>query len=245
VTDGGPDWIRDALRQTRAEVVLFLRTVRDFSLHPWRFGREWTNGQRHPLNPLGFLATAFAVMGPTRAAFIALVGTGTEERTSMWLDALGALLPFAYYLLLGALEHLVLRVFGSRQPLRDSLAMALYAGGGPASAITLLMLLVGLVLHLSGQPVFIHGGSHGPIVWVVLPLVTLSFTAFCYTLASSLAGAHPQTRWWHILIANLFALTVSALLFGFLNPPGTYGLHLALRPLHDATGWHINFGLQD
>ena len=47
------------------------------------------------------------------------------------------------------------------------------------------------------------------------------------------------------LIANTVALTLSGVLFGWLHPPGKYGLHMVLRPYRDAAGWHFNGGLQD
>ncbi|HEX6836271.1 MAG TPA: hypothetical protein VF334_06835, partial [Polyangia bacterium] len=130
--DEAPDWVKDGIRQFVDEVRLFLRTVADFTVRPFRFAREWSSGQRHALNPLGFLATAFAVAGPANALFARAVRL-PDEPSSLVHDALAALTPFVYYLLLGALEHGVLRAFGSKRPLRDSCAMALYAGGGPAT----------------------------------------------------------------------------------------------------------------
>src|SRR5512142_1408842 len=99
-----PDWVKDGIRQFVDEVRLFLRTAADFTLRPFRFAREWSAGQRRALNPLGFLATAFAVAGPANAIFARLVRL-PDEPSSLVRDALAALTPFVYYLFLGALEH--------------------------------------------------------------------------------------------------------------------------------------------
>src|SRR5579863_1708598 len=126
--DDSPDWVRDAARQFVHEVGEFLRAAVAVTVHPARFAEAWVSGRRRALNPLGFLATAFAIIGPTTALL------KHDEQSSPWLEALGALLPFAYYLVFGALQHGVLRVFGSRRRLRESCAMALYAAGGPGLA---------------------------------------------------------------------------------------------------------------
>src|SRR5580765_7984197 len=84
-----PDWVRDGMRQLVGEVRLFLRTAIDFTTSPFRFAREWSTGERHALNPLGFLATAFAVAGPANALFVHLV-RADEQSSSLVRDALAA-----------------------------------------------------------------------------------------------------------------------------------------------------------
>jgi hypothetical protein len=147
--------------------------------------------------------------------------------------ALGAILPFGYYLLVGALQHFVLRLFGSRRPLRDSCAMALYAGGGPASAARILMGICAVVAV----------AEHG--AWIVMVGAVLSFSLFFYTLSAALGGLHftYRIRWWHILIANLVAMFLSGLLFGALHPPGSYGLHLVISVGGVGRDW--SFGVSD
>lgn len=229
--DAGPDWVREALRQFGDEVRLFARTAIDFTLHPTQFALEWSSGARHALNPLGFLATSLAVVAPANAVAAWLLHQGDDASTP-WRAALGALLPFAYYLFLGAAHHYVLRLFGSRRPLRDSCAMALYAGGGPAAAAGLLVVASALVYHaLSGRTTV--DGLHTRGAWILIASATLSFSLFMGTLATSLGGLHRRfgIRRWHMIVASVVALVASGLAFGMLRPPGSYGLHFVL-------GWH-------
>ena len=173
--DDCPDWIREAIAQTRHELALFLRTAADFALHPSRSGRLWTRpGVRH-LNPIGFAATSFAMVG-------AVVTTSTqlfhwnESSSTVTRELLAWLLPFAYFLLLGMIQHLFLRLFRSSRPLRDSCAMALYAGGGVAMLAQLLAVLVFGTLKRLGRPL-----SYG------LDALSWSWTARFITLFASLS----------------------------------------------------------
>ena len=238
--EGGPDWVREALRQARDEVRSFLRTAWEFSVRPVTFARQWLSGERHALNPLGFLATAFAVV--TAVDALALhVTHGSEEQASLTTQALASLLPFAYYLLLGVLQHGVLRLFGSRRPLRDSCAMALYAGGGPATAVHILMRLIGVARELTGAGTSSLGHA------LVVAGVVGSFTLFCTNMGFALGALHHAfgIRFHHVVLANVVALVVSGLAFGLFDPPGHYGLHFVLQPGHDKAGWHVRSDLED
>lgn len=240
-----PDWVKDGIRQFVDEVRLFLRTAADFTARPFRFAREWSAGQRRALNPLGFLATAFAVAGPANAIFARLVRL-PDEPSSLMRDALGALTPFVYYLLLGALEHGVLRAFGSKRPLRDSCAMALYAGGGPATLAHLFVLGSAYFLWRSSGALVVKD-VHQPFALFVMIGAGLSFTLFVTTLSAAQAGLHSRDgiRSRHIFAANGVALVVSGLLFAVLNPPGAFGLHFICGPAHGASGWHFTCALGD
>jgi hypothetical protein len=240
-----PDWVKDGIRQFVDEVRLFLRTAADFTVRPFRFAREWSAGQRHALNPLGFLATAFAVAGPANALFARAVRV-PDEPSSLVHDALAALTPFVYYLLFGALEHGVLRLFGSKRPLRDSCAMALYAGGGPAMLAHLFVLGSAYFVWRSSGMLVIKD-VHQPFALFIMVGAGLSFTLFVTTLSAAQAGLHSRDRIGrsHIFVANVVALLVSGFLFAALNPPGAFGLHFVLGPAHDASGWHFVWGLRD
>lgn len=224
---------------------LFLRTAYDFTTRPMRFAVEWSSGQRHALNPLGFLATAFAVAGPANVLFAHLV-RASDQSSSLMREALGALAPFAYYLALGALQHGVLRLFGSRRRLSDSCAMALYAGGGPATIAHLVTLALAYLLwRASGTLNAVDFHSR----WAVGVMVGafLSFGLFMTTLSSAQAGLHLRDgiRSRHIAMANAIALLVTGFLFALLQPPGSFGLHVVLGPMHEASGWHFRWGLFD
>jgi hypothetical protein len=243
VSGDGPDWAREAAAQIRTEVAAFMRTAVDFTRAPHRFAREWLGGQRRALNPLGFLATAFGFVGPLRVTMTRIIG-GDDGSGSLLGDVLGALLPFAYYVVLGALQHGVLRAFGSRQPLRHSCAMALYAGGGPASAVTVITIALVAVLYP-----FSHAGrfDRGPIAVALAVALTAAFSVFLITLSAAQAGIHGRDgiRGWHIMLANIVAVAASRLVMGVLDPPGHYGLHFQWGPHHSDGRWHWTANLTD
>ena len=192
-----PDWVKDGIRRFLDEVRSFLRTARDVTVRPFRFANEWSTGQRQALNPLGFLATAFAVAGPANALFARAVRL-PDEPSSLVRDALGALTPFAYYLVFGALQHGVLRLCGSKRPLRDSCAMALYAGGGPAMLAHLITLVtVYFVWRTTGT--LMVKSVHQPHALVVMISAGLSFGLFMTTLSTAQAVFGPSrgASGWH------------------------------------------------
>jgi hypothetical protein len=238
-----PDWIRDAYRQFVGELRLFLRTAVDVTREPVRFAGDWVHGRRHALNPLGFLATAFAILGPAMALLKRYTQFGGDAPPSLWLEALGALLPFGHYLLLGALQHLFYRLGGSRRPLRDSLAMALYAAGGAGGIAQLFVMALLLVTY---RAFGILNMLDLPAPWKVpfLLLVLVPYALLYVVLGAAIAGVHRRPGWpaWQALAANLFALAVTACLFAVAHPPGSYGLHLICGPrFHDGT-WSLSLG---
>lgn len=249
--DGGPDWVRDGVRQFADELRAFVRTAVVFTLHPLRFGRGWVapagapegrGGDGHALNPLGFLATALAILGGAKTLFNALVSDdkSPEAPESLAHAIAAALLPFVYYVLVGLGAHLLLRSLGSRRRWRDSCAMALYAGGGPALMAELLALTLAWIdFRVTGKIDTRHGLSGAILTFSILG----AFIVYCITLATSLAGLH-GVRAWKSIVALLTALLASALIFGAVHPPGHYGLHpvfvVSLR-----RGANFDFSLSD
>ena len=238
---GGPDWVRDGLRQFAAEVRLFAETAWEFTIHPSRFAMEWGAGKRHALNPLGFLATAFGIIAPFEA-LLAHVLHHQDDDSSLWRAALAAVLPFGYFLLVGTLQHGVLRLFGTRRPLRDTWAMALYAGGGPATVARIAIGFIAIAAYERTGSVMIQSVR---TVTGALLLVSafLSFSLFYFTLSAALGGLHyiHRIRWWHIFVANVVAIVGSGLFFGLLHPPGSYGLHMVISPARGGHDW--TFGI--
>jgi len=236
---GGPDWVREGMRQFVGEVRLFASTAFDFTLHPTRFAKEWATGARHALNPLGFLATAFAIVAPCEALF-AHVMHHDEHDSTLMSAALGAILPFGYFLLVGALQHGVLRIFGTRRPLRDSCAMALYAGGGPATAARIIIGFIAIAVWERTGSTEIRSALtvSGALL---LGAAMLSFSLFYFTLSSALGGMHYvyRIRWYHIFVANVVAMLGTGLVFGLLHPPGSYGLHLVIQVGRGGHDWQF------
>jgi hypothetical protein len=235
-----PDWIADGVRASIGEVAQYLRTAAAFTAHPGRFAIEWASGEQKALNPMGFLATALGVLAPSLVLVGRFQPTHDSSPESLLADVAGAVTPFAYYLLIGGLQHGVLRAFGSRRRLRDSWAMALYAGGGPCTAGTVALCAYATALLLGGgKATFDSGGDVTPAS-VVLMAATISVQLiFLLTLGLSLRGLHSPygIRGWHVALATCLAVLASALLFGYAKPPGSFGVHLALRVVHSPKGW--------
>lgn len=226
--DDGPDWVRDGVRQFADELSAYARTVADFTRHPFRFGQRWTQANAaHALNPLGFLATALAILGGAKTLFSALVNrdAGPDAAESLAHAIAAALLPFVYYVLLATLAHGALRLLGSPRRWRDSCAMALYAGGGPALLAELVALVLAYLDFRMTGTIDTHHGKAGLLLTVS---IVAAFSVYCMTLGASLRGLHAVSAWKPV-VALASALVASAFLFGWLQPPGHYGLHPVFR----------------
>src|SRR5215831_6646140 len=151
-TEPSREWIAEAWTGTRTELATFFRTAARFVTRPAEFGRKWTEGDLSDLNPLGFAATSFALVGLAGTALSRLF-SDKESQGSLTNDVLSWLLPYAYFFILGVTQHLCLKLFRSRRPLRDSCAMALYAGGGAGLPTHLLGQVIGLIMKALHLPV--------------------------------------------------------------------------------------------
>jgi hypothetical protein len=183
---------------------------------------------------------------------MASVGTAIErlfpaEKSngeSLTTDMLGWLLPFAYFLSLGVIQHAVLRVLRSQRRLRDSCAMSLYAGGGPAMALLLLALVLFVIAHQLGWSIDYQWHD---LAWswrarLLTVFSGLSLIVFFATLGVAQARLH-QSRPWKVSIASIVALIVSGFFFGTFHPPGAYGMHLSLAFRHLPERWSIDISL--
>src|SRR5262249_37506752 len=158
---------------------------------------------------------------------------------------LAAVTPFVYYVALGALQHGVLRLFGSQRRLSDSCAMALYAGGGPALIAHILILTIAFGLYRATGELSVQSVHHPPQVVVIVGAV-LSFRLFLGCLSGAQAGLHsPRVTRWHITVANIVALLVTANFFALVRPPGHFGLHLVFGLTRDHGVWHLAYSLSD
>ncbi len=154
----------------------------------------------------------------------------------MLASAVGSLGPYIHYLMLGAVAHMCLRVGGSKRPLRMSIAVALYAGGGPGLIVSVLLVLIVFVFHAQYgvldvlAPEVPRGLAHAGIsVFVGL------YLWFLWTLAAALAGAH-ACRLWKALLAVTVATVIVA--FALYDVPIATGLHLQMKAATEPH-WHI------
>ena len=134
----------------------------------------------------------------------------------------------------------MLRLFGTRRPLRDSCAMALYAGGGPATASRIVIGFLAIAVWERTGSTEIRSALtvSGALL---LASAILSFSLFYYTLSSALGGLHAvyRIRWWQILIANIVSMLGTGLMFGLLHPPGSYGLHFVISVGRGGHDWQF------
>jgi hypothetical protein len=223
-----PAWIRDAAERAWEELRLYVETAVLFTLRPGRFALEWVEGRRLALNPLAMLATAAGVLGTATNLLGRLLGRSGGESTLL-RDVIAAVAPFVHYAVLGALCHAVLRLFGSRRPLRDSLGLALFAGGGPAVGTVLLTYLVGAGLWLAnGRPTIVAGlmGSLPHRSAIALSVLAVGgFIAFFISFLLAMAAVH-RVRRWKTLLALLAAVAIAAMIFGALDSQAGFGPHL-------------------
>jgi hypothetical protein len=229
---GGPDWVRETIAVTRDEIRRFAATAAGVCLQPRRFGAAWIDGTRRALNPLGFVATALGVSGAALAIVFAVIPNALDQ--GLLAQVAVAVLPYVYYALIGALAHPVLRLFGARRPLRATIGMTLFAGGGPGLLLTVsfIAIALGRVAAYGGFDA-VHGFSQGlPVAALVAIAISINvlYLYFVATLALGLAGAHGVGRI-RAAGAVAVALLVTGLVIGLtgVQPPVPV---LAVFPQH-------------
>jgi len=240
-SSAGPDWLREAGIAIRDEAVRFLVTVLQCSRHPGRFAAAWFAGETQAPNPIGYVSTALAVTAACTSMTGAMIGRSSDD--GLWASLAAATLPYAYYALLGVVCHGVLRLGGTTRPLRASLAIALYIGGGPGLLLTLVLDLdVLLYTAITGDAQVRHGFAEAP-PWaftILLALVMAASALFVTALASGLRALHGRSGL-RAAAAIVVAIAVSGWLVGALR--AAFGFHLGVpyfafhlgRPWFDLT----------
>jgi hypothetical protein len=209
-----PRWLHDGLEGARHELAAYATTTWQLLRRPYPFIDEWWRGQRTAINPLAMLATSATITGAAHQIAGAVLGVDHPE--TMLGAVLSALGPYLHYVMLGVLCHLALRRFQTRDArLADSVAVALFAGAGPAALAEAVGWLVLCALRPWVSPQLIGA------------MLGVAFSVYCLTLATSLAGLH-RPPWWAMLIAFGVSFPLSGLVFGMLEPPGNYGMHWVL-----------------
>jgi hypothetical protein len=232
-----PDWIRGAIERAREEAWKYVATGVAFALRPGRFASTWIEGRERALNPFAILATGAGVLSVARALLDLVVGrpAGAQGLLEAVRDGVA---PFAHYAVLGALCHLVLRAGRSQRRLSDSIAMSLFAGGGPGVASALIVYVAGIALWiLAGRPDVVHGGLLGslppyaarPLLWIAYA----GYALFLATLMLSLRALHAVSIW-RASLALAVAVLVLGVLFGLRPGDLAFGTRVLVRfhPLH-------------
>lgn len=207
-----PRWIHAAVSAAWRELRGYAGTTWAMIRRPGEFSVGWWRGQIEAPNPLAMLATGAALTAASRQAAAAVFGI--ERADTLLVAVLSALGPYVHYVLIGLLCHGPLRLLGKRKArLGDTIAMALYAGAGPAAIAEAAMWLLLIV------------AGHWLDADVLLPVALgVAFSAFTMALAANIGAMH-DARVWMVCVAYAVAFPGSGLLFGLIQPSGQFGLH--------------------
>ena len=223
-------WVEESVRLALREGRLFLATAWAVTVQPARFAAEWAWGDRRALNPLGYFATAAALVTLANSLVMRLLGRpgGSEPLLTQVLDSIGI---YLHYVTLGLLCHAFLRWRGSIRTVRGSLAIALYVGGGPATIVHLFnVAMLAYVQRRYGKHEFTLAELTSPALLATAMVIVASRLAALVVFIRALTGFHALKTGWATL-ALVLAMLVTGLVFGLLDPPGQYGLHLVIGAL--------------
>ena len=207
-----PTWLADGARAAIRELGLYLETAWSLLRRPHAFLSDWYSGRARAMNPLAMLATGAAIVAGSRQ--LAGAALGLETADSLWGAIFSALGPYVHYIALGLLCHGVVWLT-ARSPVRasDSVAAALFAGAGPAA------LAEGI-----GWGILVALSPLGVSQAAISIMLGMAFTIFCAVFGTAMGGLH-RCPWWSLMLAFAVAFPVTGLVFGVLDPPGSYGLH--------------------
>jgi hypothetical protein len=209
---GAPPWLADGLGAMRDELRAYVATAWAFARRPHLIAPRWWRGEVEVMNPLAMLATGAALVAAAQQLASAVLGL--PEPDGLIAVVMSVLGPYVYYVAIGALCHVALRGGTREVALLDTVAIALFAGAGPAAVAQ--ALAWGVVCALA--PVIGHREALTGIV------LGAAFSVFCLSLSTGLGALH-RSPWWRMVLAFTLALVVTGVAFGLLRPPGTYGLH--------------------
>ena len=222
-------WLREAFDRLVHELRLFGRTFSAFLVRPGRSARAWQTGERVFMNPLAFGATAAGAYLAVASALAALWPVpGPDAGATLSDQITSAVGPYVHYGLLGAAMHLGLRTLGSRHRILGSIGTAFFAGGSIGTLTALLLTATTRrVAHVRGTN-SLELGSGDAMPLVILVLALIAYALVCLIMARALMALH-RTAAWKVIIAGVFAVVVTALLFGSVLPDGAYGWHPYIR----------------
>jgi hypothetical protein len=239
-----PQWIREAAHKVWAKSALFLRTAWDFTVRPGRFVTAWLEGSPAYQNPLGYFLTALGVLTAWKEVLQRVFLSWLPQHapvapSTLSQELVSAAAPFVNYVLLGLVTHVLL--IRRRTPLRGSLAMALFAGGGPATAIGLLGQII-IAAGLSTRHSVEFEGSGLQTLPYLVPFCA-AFAAYVVAFARSLHKLHGRGYGW-IMGAIGLAFLITGCIFGLHDLDGA-GLHAVVSIARIPGGRHaLSFALR-
>jgi hypothetical protein len=216
-------------------------TFAAFLRKPGRSAQKWQSGETTFMNPLGFGATAAGFYWAITSLLTALWPTPGPNLADTLSDQItSALGPYLHYGLLGLTMHIALRSLGSRRHVLGSIGAAFFCGGslGTLVALAWTALARGFA-HARGTNSLELGGGDS-VTLILLIGAVASYGLLCLTIGRALMALH-RTAVWKALLATVFAIVATSVLFGSLIPSGDYGWHPYVRIQLNG---EISFGFQ-
>lgn len=212
--DHDPDWLHAALSHFREEIVLYGRTGIACFRNPREFGRAFRTGTLEAMPPLSFFGASLGII--TLVNQQGLAWAGLTLQGSFWQQLAVEALSYLKYVLIALIAHPLMRAFGSRRRWRSSLALSLYAGGGPSTWTGVLVALPTLLLVRSFGQVQLHSLAdfrHLPphVLWAsagISVFALLSLIVYLVVFARAMAGLH-QVATWKAAAALLLGLLIA------------------------------------
>jgi hypothetical protein len=229
-TSGPPDWIRGALVSALDELRAFARTLWGISARPTSFIRAWCEGGERALNPLAFAATSAAIVA-LATTVLGWLGYGSGGEGGFLSDVVHQTGPFVQYTVVGLLAHPPLAFAKPRRRLRDTVAVALYAGGPALCGYVVLYVALAALWLLHGRPPVANGLSTMLGPWgrrVVLAGGYSVIALFVRSLWLGLAGLYGGRRG-PTAAATAFAVIALALALGAAHESGPYGFQFVIE----------------
>jgi hypothetical protein len=207
-----PDWVSDIWRKYITRVLDYFHQSFALLVGPRRFMEQWATGQRDTLNPLRFMGLGILLAVTTRHLGERYVlGPASEIQNVAPLLRIPLVVDLIF-LVLALPAHGVMRLTGSRAPLRATVAAVIFAFTGPLVLMHIFgWLLSGLLLALTGSTPLMEVKAglssrlyrHSVYPW---PIIVANMVALFY-FARALAGVH-RARWGWTLLALIIAHAV-------------------------------------
>ena len=226
-----PRWIRDAFAAAEHEARLYLKTAWTFTARPRRFAREWSSGALFAMNPFAFLATSAAAVG-TATQLVSRLLARSDEPNPLWRELVFALTPYLYYAALGLVSHGLLRLTGKARRLTSTVAMALYAGGGPATLAALV--LQGLTALLQPPAGAFLPGVAPQYRAVASVAIFGSFLAFPIAFAAAMSTLHGASK-----LRTALSVVGGLVVLGLLLGPAHFRLGMVHFRVGFQRGWPV------
>jgi hypothetical protein len=127
-----------------------------------------------------------------------------------------------HYGLLGIAMHVALYALGSRHRLRGSVGVAFFVGGSIGTLTALILTTLARRYAFTHSTTSLNLDSGDVIPVLVFFGSVISYVLICTALARGLRTLH-STAAWKVGLAAVFAVLLTAVLFGSVIPDANYG----------------------